>query len=245
MLWSRWLQACKTLFRVKPVSCSGWQGLSSMSLKTWMDWLALFLPYLGNPFCFWFSPSRQLSHMKTSFQLRRRRPQSIILIFSLWSTAPPSSERRMGTTAPVLWSLFAQNRRQLSAIIVRKLPAQICNYWPLIVMKFTTNARWLTPFDKKLASMSFYFSEVPRSSERHLFHVQKSTFSGYMFLHLVKFFWNHFQSIKLFVNNGGDPHHKRKPFTATKIDWWPLWWAVLPHYLTNLFSSLWNKFWLS
>ena len=120
-----------------------------MSLKTWMDWLELFLPYLGNPFCFWFSPSRQLSHMKTSFQLRRRRPQSIILIFSLWSTAPPSSARRMGTTAPVLWSLFAQNRRQLSAIIVRKLPAQICNYWPLIVIKFTTNAQRLTPFDKK------------------------------------------------------------------------------------------------
>ena len=23
--------------RVKPVSCSGWQGLSGMSLKTWMD----------------------------------------------------------------------------------------------------------------------------------------------------------------------------------------------------------------
>ena len=63
-----------------------------MSLKTWMDWLELFLPYLGNPFCFWFSPSRQLSHMKTSFQLRRRRPQSIILIFSLWSTAPPNKK---------------------------------------------------------------------------------------------------------------------------------------------------------
>ena len=114
-----------------------------------MDWLEKFFAYLGNQFCFWFSPSRQLSHMKTSFQLRRWRPQSIILIFSLWSTAPPSSARRMGTTAPVLWSLFAQNRRQLSAIIVRKLPAQICNYWPLIVIKFTTNAQRLTPFDKK------------------------------------------------------------------------------------------------
>ena len=155
--------------------------LASMSLKTWMDWLALFLPYLGNHFCFWFSPSRQLSHMKTSFQLRRRRPQSIILIFSLWSTAPPSSARRMGTTAPVLWSLFAQNRRQLSAIIVRKLPAQICNYWPLIVIKFTSNAQRLTPFDKKLASLSFYFRNMPRSSECHLFHVEKTTGSIYVY----------------------------------------------------------------
>ena len=46
--------------------------------------------------------------------------------------------------------------------------------------------------------------------------VQKTTFSGYMFLHLVKFFWNHFQSIKLFVNNGGDPHYKRRTLCSNK-----------------------------
>ena len=40
--------------------------------------------------------------------------------------------------------------------------------------------------------------------------------SGYMFLHLVKFFWNHFQSIKLFVNNGGDPHYKRRTLCSNK-----------------------------
>ena len=33
-----------------------------------------------------------------------------------------------------------------------------------------------------------------------------------------------------------------EPFAATKIDWWPRWWAVLPHYLSNLFISLWNDF---
>ena len=33
-----------------------------------------------------------------------------------------------------------------------------------------------------------------------------------------------------------------EPFAATKIDWWPPWWAVLPHYLSNLFISLWNNF---
>ena len=120
-----------------------------------MDWLEKFFAYLGNQFCFWFSPSRQLSHMKTSFQLRRRRPQSINLIFSFWSTAPLlRKEERCSCLVVIicsklLWSLFAQNRRQLSIIIVEKLLAQICNYWPLIVMKLTTNARRLTPFDKK------------------------------------------------------------------------------------------------
>ena len=132
---------------------------------------------------------------------------------------PPSKDlqkEEKDTNAAVMWSFFAQNRRQLSTIIVGKLLARICNYWPLIVIKFTTNARRLTPFDKKLASMSFYFRKVLRSLERHLFHVQKTTFSGYMFLHLVKFFWNHFQSIKLFVNNGGDPHYKRRTLCSNK-----------------------------
>lgn len=132
---------------------------------------------------------------------------------------PPSKDlqkEEKDTNTAVMWSFFAQNRRQLSTIIVRKLLARICNHRPLIVIKFTTNARRLTPFDKKLASMSFYFRKVPGSLERHLFHVQKTTFSGYMFLHLVKFFWNHFQSIKLFVNNGGDPHYKRRTLCSNK-----------------------------
>ena len=115
-----------------------------------------------------------------------------------------------------MWLSFAQNRQQFSTIIVGKLLAQICNDWSLIVIKCTTDAGRLTPFDKKLASLSFYFRKVSRSLERRLFHVQKTTFSGYLFPHLVKFFWNHFQSIKLFVNNGGDPHYKRRTLCSNK-----------------------------